>query len=187
MDPHSGIVSPSQPPTFHVDADGLVVTSLGEAEDRVLLGNVGLSQGVHYWEWLVEMYDGRGQPSFGVALSFVSRDRMLGLDNAGWAIYLNSSRSWFLHAGQHRDRIDGGLSIVSGSQSNECNGVNDGNNISSSNNNNNKNNNNNISRRSIRPTVIGVRLDLDHSQLAFYLNGEPHGRLRSLIARGCTP
>lgn len=53
--------------------------------------------------------------------------------------------------------------------------MNDGNNISSSNNNNNKNNNNNISRRSIRPTVIGVRLDLDHSQLAFYLNGEPHG------------
>ncbi|THD24322.1 putative tripartite motif protein trim9 [Fasciola hepatica] len=78
IDPHSGLVDPSQPTALLVGTDGLAVTSVGEAEDHVLLGNVGFSQGVHYWEWQVEMYDGRGQPSFGVALNSVSRDRMLG-------------------------------------------------------------------------------------------------------------
>ncbi|TGZ66097.1 hypothetical protein CRM22_005509 [Opisthorchis felineus] len=144
IDPSSGLQLPHSS-GLHVDPDGMAVQSLGDVEDRVLLADVGFSQGTHYWEWRIESYDGRGQPSFGVALNSVARDRMLGLDNAGWAMYANSNRSWFVHAGQHRDRTDGGI-LTKGQL-----------------------------ERDLQPTVIGVRLDCDQGHLGFYLNGEPHG------------
>ncbi|KAA3674245.1 tripartite motif-containing protein 9/67 [Paragonimus westermani] len=143
---------------LHVDSDGMRVTATGDVEDRVLLANVGFSQGVHYWEWQIEAFDGRGQPSFGVALSSVDRERMLGLDDAGWAMYLNTDRSWFLHAAQHRDRTDGGIATVVGSTDNEKMKLNNG-----------------FPRRISKSTVIGVRLDCEQGNLGFYLNGEPHG------------
>ncbi|GAA52271.1 E3 ubiquitin-protein ligase TRIM9 [Clonorchis sinensis] len=144
IDPSSGLQL-SHSSGLHVDSDGVTVQSLGDVEDRVLLADVGFSQGTHYWEWRIEAYDGRGQPSFGVALNSVARDRMLGLDNAGWAMYANSNRSWFVHAGQHRDRTDGGILTKDQLE------------------------------RDRQPTVIGVRLDCDQGHLGFYLNGEPHG------------
>ncbi|KAF7258670.1 hypothetical protein EG68_04210 [Paragonimus skrjabini miyazakii] len=143
---------------LHVDPDGMRVTATGDVEDRVLLANVGFSQGVHYWEWQIEAFDGRGQPSFGVALSSVDRERMLGLDDAGWAMYLNADRSWFLHAAQHRDRTDGGIGTVVSTTDNEKIRLNTG-----------------FPRRVSKPAVIGVRLDCDQGHLGFYLNGEPHG------------
>ncbi|KAF8565977.1 hypothetical protein P879_03276 [Paragonimus westermani] len=143
---------------LHVDSDGMRVTATGVVEDRVLLANVGFSQGVHYWEWQIEAFDGRGQPSFGVALSSVDRERMLGLDDAGWAMYLNTDRSWFLHAAQHRDRTDGGIGTVAGSTDNEKIKLSTG-----------------FPRRISKSTVIGVRLDCEQGHLGFYLNGEPHG------------
>ncbi|TGZ70731.1 hypothetical protein CRM22_003033, partial [Opisthorchis felineus] len=76
IDPSSGLQLPHSS-GLHVDPDGMAVQSLGDVEDRVLLADVGFSQGTHYWEWQIESYDGRGQPSFGVALNSVARDRML--------------------------------------------------------------------------------------------------------------
>ncbi|KAF6778575.1 hypothetical protein AHF37_01955 [Paragonimus kellicotti] len=152
------MVPSNRPNGLHVDSDGMRVTATGDVEDRVLLANVGFSQGVHYWEWQIEAFDGRGQPSFGVALSYVDRERMLGLDDAGWAMYLNADRSWFLHAAQHRDRTDGGIGTVVSTTDNEKIKLNTG-----------------FPRRVSKPAVIGVRLDCDQGHLGFYLNGEPHG------------
>ncbi|VEL39473.1 unnamed protein product, partial [Protopolystoma xenopodis] len=66
-----------------------------------------------------------------------------GSDAFGWSMYANPERTWFLHAGQHRDRTDGGVRVTS--------------------------------TRGNKASVLGVRLDLDQSQLAYYLDGEPHG------------
>ena len=32
-----------------------------------------------------------------------------GKDDKGWSMYIDSKRSWFMHAGQHTDRTDGGI------------------------------------------------------------------------------
>nr|CAH8824519.1 unnamed protein product [Trichobilharzia regenti] len=148
---------PNQPVNgLKLSSDGCTISAQGDVEDRVLLGDVGFSDGIHYWEWHVEQYDGRGQPSFGIALSQVSKDKMLGQDEYGWAIYFNSHRSWFLHQGEHRDRTDGGIKITNQDIINEANGISQ--NISSN-----------------KQTIIGVRLDCERGCLAFYLDGEPHG------------
>ncbi|CAH8446445.1 unnamed protein product [Heterobilharzia americana] len=78
----SFVMSPSSGPPSSINglkltSDGCTVSAQGDLEDRVLLGDIGLSDGIHYWEWHIEQYDGRGQPSFGIALAQVSRDRML--------------------------------------------------------------------------------------------------------------
>ncbi|CAH8437206.1 unnamed protein product [Schistosoma turkestanicum] len=151
MNPLSGPALPVN--GLKLASDGCTISAQGDPEDRVLLGDVGFSEGIHYWEWNIEQYDGRGQPSFGIALAQVSKDKMLGQDEFGWAMYLNSKRSWFLHQGEHRDRTDGGIRITQqeindqGFSQNTC---------------------------SIT-TTIGVRFDCEQGHLAFYLNGEPHG------------
>lgn len=60
-----------------LSADGLTAT-VDSYEARVLLGSVGFSRGVHYWEFSVERYDGTADPAFGVARRDVTKDSMLG-------------------------------------------------------------------------------------------------------------
>ncbi|CAI2722874.1 unnamed protein product [Schistosoma spindalis] len=151
MNPLSGPAPPIS--GLKLSSDGCTISAQGDLEDRVLLGDVGFSEGIHYWEWNVEQYDGKGQPSFGIALAQVSKDKMLGQDEFGWAVYLNSKRSWFLHRGEHRDRTDGGIKITQQE-------IND----------------KSITQNtSFITTTIGVRFDCERGHLAFYLNGEPHG------------
>lgn len=47
-------------------------------EQRVALGSVGFSRGVHYWEFTIDKYTADTDPAFGVARIDVARDKMLG-------------------------------------------------------------------------------------------------------------
>ena len=47
-------------------------------EQRVALGSVGFSRGIHYWEFTVDKYTADTDPAFGVARIDVARDKMLG-------------------------------------------------------------------------------------------------------------
>lgn len=76
MNPLSGPAPPIS--GLKLSSDGCTISAQGDLEDRVLLGDVCFSEGIHYWEWNVEQYDGKGQPSFGIALAQVSKDKMLG-------------------------------------------------------------------------------------------------------------
>ncbi|XP_076306054.1 E3 ubiquitin-protein ligase TRIM9-like [Tachypleus tridentatus] len=78
-------------------------------EHRVVLGNVGFSRGVHYWEFTVDKYGGHADPAFGVAKTDVALDKMLGKDDKGWSMYIDHQRSWFLHADHHGNRTEGGV------------------------------------------------------------------------------
>lgn len=96
-------------PGLQYTENSMGVTSDGW-EHRVALGSVGFSRGVHYWEFTVEKFDADTDPAFGIARIDVSRDKMLGKDDKGWAMYIDRQRSWFQHAGGHEQRIDGGIS-----------------------------------------------------------------------------
>ena len=37
----------------------------------------------------------------------------LGKDDTGWSMYIDTKRSWFMHAGQHTDRSEGGIAAGS--------------------------------------------------------------------------
>ncbi|XP_067142023.1 E3 ubiquitin-protein ligase TRIM9-like isoform X1 [Centruroides vittatus] len=82
-------------------------------EHRVILGNIGFSRGVHYWEITVDRYDNNADPAFGIARFDVSKDQMLGKDDKGWSMYIDHQRSWFLHADHHENRTDGGIEASS--------------------------------------------------------------------------
>lgn len=73
------------------------------------MGSVGFSRGVHYWEVKVDKYTPDTDPAFGVARIDVARDRMLGKDDRGYAMYVDYKRSWFQHNRQHERRTDGGI------------------------------------------------------------------------------
>ncbi|KAK9875563.1 hypothetical protein WA026_009369 [Henosepilachna vigintioctopunctata] len=89
--------------------DSLNVTGEGW-EHMVALGSVGFSRGVHYWEFTIEKFNADTDPAFGIARIDVSRDKMLGKDDKGWAMYIDRQRSWFQHAGAHEQRVEGGIS-----------------------------------------------------------------------------
>ncbi|XP_017779922.1 PREDICTED: E3 ubiquitin-protein ligase TRIM9 [Nicrophorus vespilloides] len=96
-------------PGLHYSEDSLTVTGEGW-EHRVALGSVGFSRGVHYWEFSIDKFDADTDPAFGIARIDVARDKMLGKDDKGWAMYIDRQRSWFQHAGGHEERVDGGIS-----------------------------------------------------------------------------
>ena len=78
-------------------------------EDRVILGSIGFSKGLHYWEITVDRYDNQPDPAFGVARYDVAKDHMLGKDAKSWCMYIDAKRSWFMHNGKHLNRIDNGI------------------------------------------------------------------------------
>lgn len=82
-------------------------------EHMVALGSVGFSRGVHYWEFTIEKFNADTDPAFGIARIDVARDKMLGKDDKGWAMYIDRQRSWFQHAGAHEQRVEGGISAGS--------------------------------------------------------------------------
>ncbi|KAB0803699.1 hypothetical protein PPYR_00669 [Photinus pyralis] len=97
---------------LHYSEDNVQVTGEGW-EHRVALGSVGFSRGVHYWEFTVNKFDADTDPAFGIARIDVARDKMLGKDDKGWAMYIDRQRSWFQHAGGHEQRIEGGIATGS--------------------------------------------------------------------------
>ncbi|CAF1091487.1 unnamed protein product [Rotaria magnacalcarata] len=82
-------------------------------QERIALGSRGFRQGLHYWEITIQCYDDKPDPAFGIARFDVSKDNMLGKDCKSWCMYIDSQRSWFMHNGQHSNRINGGISIGS--------------------------------------------------------------------------
>ncbi|XP_022914480.1 E3 ubiquitin-protein ligase TRIM9 isoform X2 [Onthophagus taurus] len=96
-------------PGLQYSEDSTRVTCEGW-EYRVALGSVGFSRGVHYWEFTVDKFDADTDPAFGIARIDVCRDKMLGKDDKGWAMYIDRQRSWFQHAGGHEQRVEGGIS-----------------------------------------------------------------------------
>ncbi|XP_076365257.1 E3 ubiquitin-protein ligase TRIM9-like isoform X2 [Tachypleus tridentatus] len=88
--------------------DNQTVTS-NTYEHRVVLGNLGFSQGVHYWEFVIDKYNMNADPGFGIATFDVAKDMMLGKDDKGWSMYIDHQRSWFLHSDHHNNRTEGGV------------------------------------------------------------------------------
>ncbi|CAF3735918.1 unnamed protein product [Rotaria sp. Silwood1] len=82
-------------------------------QERVALGSRGFRQGIHYWEITIQCYDNKSDPAFGIARFDVSKENMLGKDSKSWCMYVDSQRSWFMHNGQHTNRLNGGISIGS--------------------------------------------------------------------------
>ncbi|KAJ0063275.1 hypothetical protein NL108_015624, partial [Boleophthalmus pectinirostris] len=80
--------------------DNLTVTC-SSYDDRVVMGGVAFSRGVHYWEMTLDRYDNHPDPAFGVARADVLKDTMLGKDDKAWAMYVDNNRSWFMHNNSH--------------------------------------------------------------------------------------
>ncbi|XP_061173989.1 E3 ubiquitin-protein ligase TRIM9-like isoform X2 [Saccostrea echinata] len=78
-------------------------------EHRILLGGVGFSKGVHYWEVIIDRYDKHSDPAIGIARFDVDKCQMLGKDEKGWSMYIDDGRSWFMHSDEHSERTDGGI------------------------------------------------------------------------------
>lgn len=83
------------PALSHTPNSGLVFTnnnltvSVDGWEHRVVLGSVGFSRGIHYWEFTIDTYTADTDPAFGIARIDVARDQMLGKFNFAFAkIYL---------------------------------------------------------------------------------------------------
>ncbi|XP_061382335.1 E3 ubiquitin-protein ligase TRIM9 isoform X1 [Danaus plexippus] len=91
-----------------IGSEGLSARAAGW-QPRVALADQPLARGLHYWRLRIDHYDGDADPAFGVARADVARDKMLGSDALGWAMYIDGSRSWFVHGGAHGGRAAGGI------------------------------------------------------------------------------
>ncbi|CAH0407046.1 unnamed protein product [Chilo suppressalis] len=91
-----------------LSADGLSASAAGW-QPRVALADQPLARGLHYWRLRLDQYDGDADPAFGIARADVARDKMLGSDALGWAMYIDGCRSWFVHGGAHGGRAAGGV------------------------------------------------------------------------------
>lgn len=91
-----------------LSADGARAAAAGW-QPRVVLADQPLARGLHYWTLRLDAYDGDADPAFGIARADVARDKMLGSDALGWAMYIDGSRSWFVHGGAHGGRTAGGV------------------------------------------------------------------------------
>ncbi|XP_071801369.1 E3 ubiquitin-protein ligase TRIM9-like isoform X2 [Asterias amurensis] len=104
------------PRTAHPDIiftnDNMTLTC-NTYDERVTLGNVGFSKGVHYWEITIDRYDNHPDPAFGVARFDTAKDMMLGKDDKSWSMYVDNNRSWFIHNNAHADRTEGGIDVGS--------------------------------------------------------------------------
>ncbi|XP_070180348.1 E3 ubiquitin-protein ligase TRIM9-like [Littorina saxatilis] len=78
-------------------------------DHRVVLGSVGFSKGVHYWEVAIDRYDSHTDPSIGICRFDVDKTIMLGKDDKAWSMYVDDKRSWFIHRDEHTNRTDGGI------------------------------------------------------------------------------
>uniref|UniRef100_A0A4W3GRJ6 Tripartite motif containing 67 n=1 Tax=Callorhinchus milii TaxID=7868 RepID=A0A4W3GRJ6_CALMI len=96
-------------PDILLSNDNLTVTC-NSYDDRVVLGSVAFSKGVHYWELSIDRYDNHPDPAFGVARINLIKDMMLGKDDKAWAMYVDNNRSWFMHGNSHTNRTEGGIS-----------------------------------------------------------------------------
>lgn len=59
-------------------SEDLTTVSVDGWDQRVALGSVGFSRGIHYWEFTVNKYTADTDPAFGIARIDVARDQMLG-------------------------------------------------------------------------------------------------------------
>ena len=69
------------PSTAHPDilfSNDNMTATCNNYDDRVILGNVGLSKGVHYWEFTIDRYDNAPDPAFGVARFDAPKENMIG-------------------------------------------------------------------------------------------------------------
>lgn len=57
-------------------------------EHRILLGGVGFSKGVHYWEVVIDRYDNHSDPAIGIARFDVDKCQMLGENNLREFVWL---------------------------------------------------------------------------------------------------
>lgn len=74
-----------------------------------MLTNLAFTRGVHYWELIVDRYEGNADPAFGVAKQGAAKDKMLGKDEFGWSMYIDDKRSWFVCGDYHEQRMEGGI------------------------------------------------------------------------------
>ncbi|XP_053613153.1 E3 ubiquitin-protein ligase TRIM9 [Plodia interpunctella] len=90
-------------------SDGGLSARAGGWQPRVALADQPLARGTHYWKLRLDHYDADADPAIGIARADVARDKMLGTDALGWAMYIDSTRSWFVHGGAHGGRVAGGV------------------------------------------------------------------------------
>lgn len=59
-------------------SNGNQTATCNSYEHRILLGGVGFSKGVHYWEVVIDRYDNHSDPAIGIARFDVDKCQMLG-------------------------------------------------------------------------------------------------------------
>ncbi|XP_039249538.2 E3 ubiquitin-protein ligase TRIM9-like [Styela clava] len=83
-------------------------------ENKASLANIGFSKGVHYWEYSVDRYDSSNPDVVvGIAYAKVDKNCILGKDKNAWSMYIDATRTWFLHKGEHTNRCEGGIDVGS--------------------------------------------------------------------------